>query len=431
MNPLDMLLGAEELGLDESASNIASEVGDVVEATIKAEVSEATAAIEEQTGEIAQLVDKVEELEEAVEEVQECVDGLESLLSSGNFNSVSAASTYNRMVKLGEKLGCEFAAGRVGAESMSDAATANMHIRSGIEAIGETLKNWASGAVNFIKHIFNVIIGFFTSLFNKLDGLAKQEANLRTRINGGAKLKDKIKLGSWNAHIDYATSGLTGQGVKTKGAGGAGIGKGIGALVAEAAKVDGISVAGVKSAYSELVSGIKEDARAFGKYNEKKQGSKDVALSQSAGIRMVASFSDPSITTLAEAASAIRSVSVSVGKAPEAKKLTSGAEVKAKADKSGLISALDNAKAGIAAARDSKLSKQLTNTTRDQIIGKLNNLSAGDADKKSDVASKVAVVKATYGLAAKMTSNVERTVLNGIGAILDSVSAHIGFGNAA
>lgn len=429
MNPLDFLLGAEELGLDESASNIAAEVGDVVEATIKAEVSEATAAIEEQTGEIAQLVDKVEELEEAVEEVEECIEGLESLLSSGNFNSVSAASTYNRMVKLGEKLGCEFAAGRVGAESMSDAATANMHIRSGIEAIGETLKGWASGAVNFIKHIFNVIVGFFTSLFNKLEGLAKQEANLRKRINDGAKLKEKVKLGSWNAYVDYASSGLTGKGVKTKGSTD-GLGAGIGALITEAAKVDGITAAGVKTAYSSLVAGIKTDARAFGKYNEKKQGSKDVALSQSAGIRYVASFADPSITTLAEAASAIRSVSVAIGKAPEAKKLTSGAEVKSKTDKSGLISALDEAKAGIASARDSKLSKQLTNTTRDQIVGKLNNLASGDADKKSDVASKVAVVKATYALAAKLTSNTDRMTLNAIGAALDAVSAHIGFGAA-
>lgn len=429
MNPLDFLMGAEELGLDESASNIAAEVGDVVEATIKAEVSEATAAIEEQTGEIAKLVDKVDELEEAVEEVEECVEGLESLLSSGNFNSVSAANTYNRMVKLGEKLGCEFTGGRVGAESMSDAATANMHIRSGIEAIGETLKNWASGAVNFIKHIFNVIVGFFTSLFNKLDGLAKQEANLRKRVNDGAKLKDKVKLGSWNAYVDYASSGLTGKGVKTKGSTD-GLRAGIGELVAEAGKVDGITAAGVKTAYSSLVAGIKTDARAFGKYNEKKQGSKDVALSQFAGIRYVASFADPSITTLAEAASAIRSVSVAIGKAPEAKKLTSGAEVKSKADKSGLIGALDEAKAGIAHARDSKLSKQLTNTTRDQIVGKLNNLAAGDADKKSDVASKVAVVKATYALAAKLSSNTDRMTLNAIGASLDAVSAHIGFGAA-
>lgn len=429
MNPLDMLLGAEELGLDESASNIADQVGDVVEATIKAEVAEATAAIEEQTGEIQALVDKVEDLEEAVEEVEECIDGLESLLSSGNFNSVSVANTYNRMVKLGEKLGCEFSGGRVGAEAMSDAATANMHIRSGIEAIGETLKNWASGAVNFIKHIFNVIVGFFTSLFNKLEGLAKQEASLRKRINDGAKLKDKIKLGSWNAYVDYAATGLTGQGVKSKG-GSAGIGKGVAGLIAEAAKVDGITVEGVKSAYSGLVAGIKEDARSFGKYNEKKQGSKDVALSQVAGIRFIASFADPSISTLADAASAIRSVSVTIGKAPEAKKLTSGAEVKAKADKSGLIAALDQAKAGIAAARDNKLSKQITNTTRDQIVGKLNNLAAGDADKKSDVNSKVGVVKATYGLAAKLASNTERTVLNSIGATLDAVSAHIGFGAA-
>jgi len=85
-------------------------------------------------------------------------------------------------------------------------------------------------------------------------------------------------------------------------------------------------------------------------------------------------------------------------------------------------------KTSIQSIRDGKLKKQLTNTQRDQLIGKLNNVKAGDGDKSSEVNGKVAVIKATYALAARMTAVGERDTINTAGAVLDAVAAHLGFG---
>lgn len=427
-DPLSQFQGAEELGLAEEGQHTNVEHLDAGEATVVAEVNELTAVIEEQTAEIEKLTDVVDDLEETVADLEESVEGMESMLNSGNFNSVSFSNTYNRALRLAAKLGCDYAGDRVGQEAMTDAATAILHARTGIEAIGETLKNWGAQAVNFVKHIFNQIINFFVSIVSKADGLQRREAQLRERVNKG-KLKDKIKLGGWNAYIDYATAGLTGKSAKSKGSLD-NTEAGVALLVEEASKVDGITVAGVKSAFGSLCSGIKDDAKGFGKYNEKKQGSKDLVVSQDAGVRLTASFAEPTITTLAEAASAIRSVSINVTKAPEAKKLSSG-EVKAKLDKSGLTSALDAAKAKIAGIREGKLNKKLTAGTRDQIIGKLNNAKAGSGEKGDETSGKVGVVKATFALAAKVKAIGDRNDINVTGAILDGVAAHLGFANAA
>ena len=429
-DPLLQFQGAEELGLGEESNHVPAEHLDAGEAAVVAEVSELTAVIEEQTAEIEKLADVVDDLEETVEDLEETVEGLESMLNSGNFNSVSFTNSYNRALRLAGKLGCDFDGNRVGVEAMSDVATANMQARTGIEAIGETLKNWGSKAVAFVKHIFNQIINFFVSIVSKADGLARREAQLRERLNKGGKLKDKVKLGGWNVYCDYATAGLIGNSAKNKGSLD-GANGGVAALVDEAMKVDGITVAGVKSAYSSLVSGLKGDAKAFGKYNEKKQGSKDLVLAQNAGIRFTSSFADPTITTLAEGASAIRSVSISIGKAPEAKKMSSG-EVKAKLDKTGLTAALDHAKTEIANIRESKLSKKLTAGTRDQVIGKLNNAKAGsEGDAAKDASAKVAIVKAAFSLSAKLVALGDRQDTAATGAILDGVAAHLGFGAAA
>lgn len=425
MDPLLNYMGAEELGLgEEGGGNI--EHGDAGEAAVVAEVAELTAVIEEQTAEIEKLADHVEATEEIVEELQEQVEGMESMLNSGNFNSVSFTNTYNSALRKAAKLGCEFSGDRVGAESMGDIASANLMARAGIEAIGETLKNWGTKAVNFIKHIFNSIINFFVSIFNKADGLQRREAQLRKRINDGAAIKKKIKLGSWNAYVDYASGGLAEGSKKNKG-GMEKTSSAMASLTNEAKKVDGISVATTKSAYSSLVAGMKEDARAYGKYNEKKQGGKDLLVSQKAGYRMVASFSEPTMENFAECASAIRSVSITVSKAPEAKKMTSG-EVAAKTDKSGLIAVLDSVKAKIAGMRNNDLAKEFTNTGRDQIIGKLNNTKAGDNDKAGEVNGKIGIVKAVYSLAAKIATNAERELINTTGALLDGVAAHLSFG---
>ena len=425
-DPLSDFMGAEELGLAGEGEHVHVDHGSVEETAVVAEISELTAEIEEQSAVIEKLVDHVEDLEEAVEEVEEAVEGMESMLNSGNFNSLCFAHTYNRAMRLAAKLGCEYDGVRVGAEAMSDVTTANMQARAGIEAIGETLKNWGAKAVAFIKHIFNTIINFFVSLRSKTDALQRREQQLRDRVNGGAKVKDKIKLGAWNVYVDYATEGLKEASKKDAGAL-SGFQTSVAELCAEAGKVDGMSVPTLKTAYSGLVTRAKADAKAFGKYNEKKQGSKDLIVSQRAGSRMTITVSEPTITSFAEAATAIRSVSLNIIKAPEAKKMSSG-ETKAKVDKSGLIAALDGVKSQIADLRTGKLKETATTNARDQIIAKLNNIKAADKDKESDVNGKVNVVKAAFALAAKVASNCDRHLINKADAYLDGVAAHIGFG---
>jgi len=432
MDIFDQYAGAEELGLDEGAASVAEAAGDAAEAAVSAEIGEVTAVLEEQTAEIEKLVDKVDDLEEAVEEVEEAVEGMESMLNSGNFHSVSFANMYNRALRLAEKLpapeGQLMLGDRVGAENMTDAATAQLFARAGIESFVERVKEYGKKAVEFIKHIFNQVINFFVSLFNKADGLTRREGQLRKRLNDGAKIKDKVKLGGWNVYVDYATDGLTSASKKDKGATD-NTGKALADLIKSASKAGSMTVADLKSKHAALVAGIKSDAKAYGKYNEKKNGSKDVVLAQKAGIRFIANFSEPTINNFGEAAAAIRSVKLTMVKAPEAKKMSSG-EVKAKTDKTGLVATLDNVKGLIAEIRADETSKLMTASTRDALIGNLNNLKAANSDKGAEVDGQVNVIKAVFSLAAQVSSNTNKAKINAAGAYLDGVAAHLGFGAA-
>lgn len=431
MDIFNQYAGAEELGLDEGAASVAEAAGDAAEAAVSAEIGEVTAALEEQTAEIEKLVDKVDDLEDAVEEVEEAVEGMESMLNSGNFHSVSFANMYNRALKLAEKLpapeGQIMLGDRVGAENMTDAATAQLFARAGVESFVERVKEYGKKAVEFIKHIFNQVINFFVSLFNKADGLTRREAQLRKRLNDGAKIRDKVKMGGWNVYIDYATDGLSKGSKKDKGNFDKTT-KAVADLVKAAQKGSSMTVADIKSKHAAVVTAIKADAKEFGKYNEKKNGSKDVILSQAAGIRAMANFSEPTINNFAEAAAAIRSIKLQMVKAPEAKKMSTG-EVKAKADKAALVTVLDGVKGTIAEIRSDETAKLMTASARDQLVGTLNNMKAGNSDKSAEIDGQVNVVKAACSLAAQVASNTNKQRINSAGAHLDAVAAHLSFGS--
>lgn len=431
MDLLDQYKGAEELGLSEGGNNPET-VADVVEAVVESEISELTVAVEENTAEVQTLVEQVEAVEEAVEEVQEHIEGMESMLASGNIDAITFAKSYAMAAKKANRLGgepIEIDQERMGAEAFGDKASAELFARGGLEAMGEKIKAFGKKAGEIVKAIFNSIINFFVGLFNKADALDRRQKQLRERLNGGAKLKDKIKLGSWNAYIDYATAGLGGKSAKSKGTVES-IHTGVSGLLEEAAKVDGITVAGAKSAYDKLTSSIKSDAQAYGKYNEKKQGSKDMIVAQDAGIRWQATYGTQTITNLNEAATAVRSVRLTVVKAPEAKKMTSGAEVKAKADKAALGTALDTVAAKVKDIRENKVKAKTGSSERDQVISKLGNIKAGDSTKASETDGKVAFVKAAYSTAIQVVSMADRNEINLADAMLDCIAAHIGFGQA-
>jgi len=414
---LDMYKGAEELGLEGAGGEA---VVDAVEDVVKTEIAEVTVAIEEQSTAVEQLVAKVDDLEEAVEEATEVVEGMESLINSGNFNPLAFAQLYNRGVKLGNKLGANIQGDRMGAESITDASTAEMYARQGLESIMDSIKEYGKKAIEFIKHIFNTVINFFVSIFDKATGLERRCDQLKKRLEDSTKLKETVKLGGWNVYIDYAKGGLgtakTAGFEATQGA--------IAKLTELGKNVSGISLEDFKSAYSGLISAIKTDAKAAGKYNEKKAGTHDVLIGVMNGIRIQVSYIDSDIKTMAEAAAAARSLKMVVMKDPEAKKLTSG-EVKSKSDKSALLKAISEVRGTGAFIRNTKVAKAFSAAERDRVVGSLNAIKGGDADKSAEVNGQVNLVKAVYSSTSTMATNVTKVAINSAGAVLDCVAAHL------
>jgi hypothetical protein len=414
---LDMYKGAEELELGGGAAGVVDAVEDVV----KTEIAEVTVAIEEQSQQVEQLVAKVDDLEEAVEEATEVVEGMESLLNSGNFNSLAFANLYNRGVKLGNKLGANIQGDRMGAESITDASTAQMYARQGIEGIMDSIKEYGRKAIEFIKHIFNTVINFFVSIFDKASAIERRCEQLKKRLEDGSKVKETIKLGGWNVYIDYANKGMSS--IKSKGFENsqAAVTK----LTELGKNVNGITLEEFKSAYAGVVSAIKSDAKSAGKYNEKKAGTHDVLIGVINGVRIQASFIDSDIKNMADAANAARSLKFVVMKDPEAKKLVGGSDVKAKMDKSALLKEIGETKGVATGIRMAKVAKAFSAAERDRVIGSLNAVKAGDNDQASEVNAKVTLVKAVYSSASTVTTNMTKFMINVAGAALDCVAAHI------
>lgn len=417
---LDMYKGAEELELGGEG---ASAVVDAVEDVVKTEIAEVTVAIEEQSNAVDQLVAKVDDLEEAVEEAVEVVEGMESLINSGNFNSLAFAQLYNRGVKLGNKLGANIQGERVGAESITDASTAQMYARQGMESIMDSIKEYGRKAIEFIKHIFNTVITFFVSIFDKAAGLEKRCDQLKKRLEDGSKVKETIKLGGWNVYIDYAKGGLG----TAKAAGFEATQAAISKMTELGKNVSGITLEDFKSTYSGLISAVKSDAKAAGKYNEKKAGTHDVLIGVMNGIRIQVSYIDSEIKTMADAANAARSLKMIVMKDPEAKKLVGGTEVKVKHDKSALLKSIAEVRGTGAFIRNTKVAKAFSAAERDRVVGSLNSIKAGDSDKSSEVNGQVNLVKAVYSSTSSMGTNVTKMVVNTAGAVLDCVAAHIAY----
>jgi len=350
MSILNRYQGFEELEMGGPAAGEVAAAG--AEDSVRAEVAEVQVILEQQGQEIEELREEVKQQDEAVEEIQEVVEGLESLISSGQFNSTAFASMYNRAAKLNTKLG-GVAIERCGVESMSDAATAQIMARAGMEGFMESVKGYAKKAIEVIKHIFNTVINFFVSIFDKAAAVERRCEQLKKRLEGGSKVKETVKLGGWNVYVDYAKGGMSG--VKTKG-----FESSLGAVakLTELGKnVNGITLDEFKSAYSGVVAAIKSDAKSAGKYNEKKAGTHDVLIGVINGIRIQASYIDSDIKNMADAANAARSLKLVVMKDPEAKKLVGGSDVKAKLDKSALLKEIADVKNAANEIRQAKIAK--------------------------------------------------------------------------
>lgn len=413
MNLLDMYKGAEELDLENKVSDVAE---DVAEEVARAEVAEATVEIQEQGEQVAVLVEKVEELEENVEELEETVEGMESLLKSGNFNAIAFSNMYNRAAKLSASLGGASVA-RMGAESFSDASTAQVMARDGMEGFMDKVKGWGKTAIEYIKHIFNAVIGFFVGLFNKTEGLQRRHDALVKKLDSAEKLKEKVKLGGWNAWIDYEKNGAT----ESKAAK---LGDALNKLVAYcdvAKKVESANVSSFNSAYTGLVGALKAGTSG-GK--EVKEGSKKKVMQEIGGIRILFTYEGESIDKAEDAPKAAKALKLMVGKAPEAKKLTSG-EVDAKADKSKLKSALGEAAGAIAGLRAGKADRAFSAAERDRVIASLNTVKAANDEEAKTRKGQVAIVRSVYSSAAGILKTLAAADSAATDALLSCVAAHL------
>jgi len=421
MSMLDFYTGAENLDLE---GGPAGDLGEGSGDAIATEVAELAVVIEEQSTAIAELVDEVAELDDSVEELEEVIDGTESLLQSGQWNPVAYGKLYARGVTLVNKLGGDIdPASRDGLESFGDAASAEMMTRAGQESFVEKAKEWGRKAIEYIKHIFNMVINFFVSLWSQADALQRRSAQLKKRLDEGAKIKEEIKLGGWNIWYDYAKNGLKDSDkIKTF----ENTNKAIAAFVDVGKNVQGVTLAAFKTAYSSLVTAIKSDATAVGKAQAKKNGSTNVIIGVFNGVRIRATYNDMDPKDLGEAAAAARSVKVSIGKDPDAKKMQSGT-AKSKMDKSALQGRLSYVNATLASTRTNDVAKKFTNAERDRVVGSLNAIKAGDDDRKSEISKQVALVRAIFSSGATLAQVNNKLLLQEARALLDGIAAHIGF----
>lgn len=409
---LSRFMGAEELELSAAAED---QVEAIVEETVRAEIAEATVEMQEVAADVQELTDNFEELEEDFEELEETVDGLEAHLASGNFNGPAFAHMFNRANTLSVKLGGKGVDNRMGAESLTDAATAQVAARDGLESFTDTVKKYGQTAIAFIKNIFNAIINFFVGLVNKAAALKRRQEQLVKRVNATEKLKEEITLGGWNAWIDYEKSVLHRPDLAKD------IDSKLQALSAAVKDSDSINLGTFKSAYNGIVAAVK--AAATSKKEGGTEGKKEV-LGQVNGIRIQVSYFGGDIKDAKEAVKAARALKVYIGKAPEAKALTTG-KVKAKADKSALSAALSSAGKAIDGLKATKAAKAMDASIRDTVVGNLNKLKGDDAEKAAEVKDNVSIVKATFSSLASAIRVINAAEAAAIDAQLSGVAAHL------
>lgn len=418
MNILDMYKGNEELALEGDVVAVAEQAAEEV---ARAEVAEATVEMQEAAQQVEVLTEKMEEMEETVEELEETVDGMESLLSSGNFSAIAMTSLYNRAAKLNDKLGGK-SVSRMGAENFSDASTARLLARDGMEGFMDKVKGWAKTAIEFIKNIFNAVINFFVGLVNKTAGLQRRIDATRKRLDAAEKLKEKVKLGKWNLFVDYEKNGAKGALLKNfswkdK----------LDAYLNVAKDVEKANLSAFNSAYDSLVSALKEAAKDMADAGVKESGSdtKQV-IADNGGIRVLVTFHDGEIKSGEDAVAAARKLKVMVGKTPESK-LGTG-EVDAKADKATLGSTLTSLAGYVKTMRESKIQQKFSKAERDRVIGRLNAIAAGNAgseDMEKSRKESVSIVKAVYSSGASVTKTLVSLTGDAVDAGISMVAAHV------
>lgn len=418
MSILDRYTGMEEL-LENGADNLEDGVTEAAVEEVRADIAEVVAEVEQVAAEVEELRDDLEEHEEVVEELAEEVEGLESMLSSGQFSSVGFAHSYNKALRLNAKLGGQ-SFERLGAESISDAATAKIASVTGVEAFMDTVKNAGKKAAEFIKAIFNTVINFFVGLFSTAAGIDRRRAQLADKLGKADKLKEKIKLGKWNVGIDYAKNGadILDKGPFTKV-----LSESLPAFIDIGKNLDGVNASQFKTAYNSLVADVKAVVKETGgNAAEKASGDKRQVLAARAGFGIYLTYEEK-VDTDEDVLAAARSVKLSFGKNKEAAEFAKG-EVAVKATKAQLESLLKTVSATVFVLKDSKISQKFSKAERDRVVGTL-NAKGGDKDAKADTDKAIKLVRALYSTGASLTQSVNRLLAYQAKQSLDLVAAHL------
>lgn len=413
-NP-SLFAGTEELGLTEDGAQGTLEVIAEEVSEIRAEVAEANAEIQEVGEEVSEVAEQVVDIQEATEEVVELVEGMESMLSTGNFDPKAFSALYNQAyTTCSKRLGGapEVSTVRMGAEDLYDKSTAEALARGGLEGFMDKVKSVGASVIAFIKKIFNGVVNFFIGLFNKNKKLKRRIELLQADLGkSDLKLKEKVKLGGWNGYIDYEAKGFASKSAELSGISAP--------LAAYAGQMDGgVDLSSFSSAYNALVSGMKSKLAGAGASKDEK----GTLIAQIAGIRVLFHHGEGSPDDLKKAAVLARGLSMKTAKSENFSKLTSGEVAPKVTTTSALKAVLNNVNGHITTMEKGKVDEKFSAAKRDKLIGYI-NAEAGKDDK--DTADKVNLVKAVCASSANLTRSANSLVSNILEAYIDGVAAHI------
>lgn len=417
MSFLTMIAGTEEL----EQQGLVEEVTEAVEEVVKTELAEVTAEVAEVADTVEEIAEEVEAVEEAVEEVTEAVEGLESMLNSGNYNPDAFAIIYASADRAANKIpGYRSQGGRLGAESIGDAATAQIMARNGMESMMDTVKGWAKKAADFIRAIFNSVINFFVGIFSQAKAIDSRAEQLLKRLES-AEIKEEIKLGKWNARLDIKKGGVRYPEAEIKSL--LTVSDGVATLNDHIKKAD---TSAITSEVNKLSSLLKDATVAgdMAKLNEDaKEGSRRV-FSQKGAVRLMVTYPDTiSGNDPEEITKAVRKLSLKFNLVSEdAAKFVGGTE-KVTTKKGELEAICKAAKKTAVSLKESKVEKAFSKAERDRAVGMIN--AQATKESKEEDKKLITLVRTGYSVSAAIGTASNAEVGKWAKAALDCVGAHI------
>lgn len=405
MSSLDLIFASiagnenAEFDLDkvEQVAEVTAE--EAAEAVVEAEIKEVEADVSELEKDVAQTETTVEALEEKVEELEEHIEGMESMASGATpFNSALFAYHFKKGSALAARFGAPVE--HVGAESFSDASTANLAAFAGLEGMKDVAVKVGGAIKKFFVQLYNQFIALFVGLFNRLKGLEKKAGVVKTSVANGTPKTGKIALSGGAANL-----------LDAKGSGGSAIPSIVSAIGGVIQLGGSNPAAGVSRVISDL---SKMGTKSTG------AGGADVAVNK--------------IKVGATTVSIVEGkTEASLGKTAWAETVDAGAALKEvdALDKSALSSICDSVATNAKNLQSAKLNSQSLTKQRDAAIA------AAEAKEKKETGSvdkegsgSIASIRAGHTAVLKLAEKAVKFGGNILAAQLQFVQAHLG-GKAA